>query len=67
MTDGEDILIADDPAAFAERVIRLLRSPDLRQRLSAGGRRLVAARYDWNEVGQTLNATLEAAAARRAA
>lgn len=33
LTDGKEVLIADAPDAFAERVERLVRSPDLRARL----------------------------------
>lgn len=66
-TDGENILIADDPAAFAEKIVALLRSPELRQRLAAGGRRLVEARYDWRAVGRDLDALVEAAVPARVA
>ena len=59
VTDGEDILIADGPKEFAARVVDLLLSPDLRDRLAAGGRRLVSSAYDWNVVGQTFCALVE--------
>jgi glycosyltransferase involved in cell wall biosynthesis len=39
--DGRDILMADDPAAFADRVIRLHRDPELWQLLSVNGRATV--------------------------
>jgi polysaccharide biosynthesis protein PslH len=45
---GEEIIIADHPAAFAEAVLALLRDPALRQRLSSAGRAAVAQRYDWS-------------------
>jgi glycosyltransferase involved in cell wall biosynthesis len=66
-TDGEDILIADDPAGFAEKVVALLRSPALRQRLAAGGHRLVEARYDWRAVGRDLRALVDAVVPARVA
>jgi glycosyltransferase involved in cell wall biosynthesis len=44
---GEHLLIADEPAAFAEAVGRLLREPDAGERLARAARRLVEARYDW--------------------
>jgi polysaccharide biosynthesis protein PslH len=66
-TDGENILIADDPAAFAEKVVALLRSPALRQRLAAGGHRLVQARYDWCAVGRDLRALVDSVAPARVA
>ena len=43
---GEDILIAADPAAFADHVVQLLAHPARRAALGAAGRRAVEARYD---------------------
>jgi len=57
--DGESILIADRPAEFAERVVDLLRSPELRARLATAGRRLVESKHDWDVVGQELRALVE--------
>ena len=48
--DGEDLLLADTAADFARAVVRLLRDPDARSRLAAGGRRAVESRYDWRQV-----------------
>ncbi|HXF68197.1 MAG TPA: glycosyltransferase [Thermoflexus sp.] len=50
---GEDILIADDPQAFADSVLRLLSDPALWRQLSAAGQRL-ARRYDWRELTRPL-------------
>lgn len=54
VTDGENILIADDPRQFADKVSSLLQSPELRRRLGANGRRLVESKYDWRIVGLQL-------------
>ncbi|MBM3149065.1 MAG: glycosyltransferase, partial [Chloroflexi bacterium] len=43
---GENILIADDAASFTNSVLRLLRDPDLRDRIAEGGQ-VLAHRYDW--------------------
>jgi len=43
-------LLADEPGAFAEAVVRLLREPELRARLRENGRRSVAGQYDWQRV-----------------
>jgi glycosyltransferase involved in cell wall biosynthesis len=59
VANGHDILIADDPAAFAAAVLRLLREADLRQRLSANARRTVAAQYDWAAIGQRFTQVIE--------
>jgi GT2 family glycosyltransferase len=37
LVDGESVLLADDPRAFAEAVVRLYRNPVLWERLSKGG------------------------------
>ena len=42
LTVGEDLLIADEPEAFAERIGVLWRDADLWRRLWDGGRSLVA-------------------------
>jgi polysaccharide biosynthesis protein PslH len=47
---GENILIADDPEAFATAVLGLLSDPGLAQSLRVNGRRWVEERYDWRTV-----------------
>jgi sugar transferase (PEP-CTERM/EpsH1 system associated) len=54
VTPGQDILVADDPAAFAAAVLRCLRDPGLRARLGACGRALVERRYRWESIGRAL-------------
>ncbi|MGH7658008.1 MAG: glycosyltransferase family 4 protein, partial [Gemmatimonadales bacterium] len=51
VNDGENILIADDSAAFAAAVSRLLRHEDLRRRIGLAARRLVEERYSWKFLG----------------
>ncbi len=46
---GQNILIADDAAAFAQSIIRLLTDSDLRKRIAEGGR-ILARQYDWKEL-----------------
>ncbi len=48
--DGEDPLIADEPAAFAAAVVRVLSDDDLARRLAAGGRATLARHYDWQTI-----------------
>jgi polysaccharide biosynthesis protein PslH len=50
LTPGQDYLSADDPAAFADAVVALLRDPVRRRAIGAAGRRLVEARYSWPRV-----------------
>jgi len=47
VTDGEDILIADEPDDFAAAVLRVLGDHGLAQRLSRNGRRLAETTYDY--------------------
>jgi glycosyltransferase involved in cell wall biosynthesis len=63
VSHGENILLADDPAEFAEYVAAVTRSPPLRAHLAAGGRALVRSRYDWDVVGPLLCEIAERAAA----
>lgn len=48
--DGENILLADTPDAFARVVVRLLNEPALGERLRENGQRWVAEHYDWQRV-----------------
>ncbi|HZY44363.1 MAG TPA: glycosyltransferase [Anaerolineae bacterium] len=59
VTDQQDILIADEPAAFAGAVITMLTDNDLAQRLADQGRQLVARRYNWRKVYSLLDAIYE--------
>ncbi len=47
---GDDILLADDPAAFAHAVLRLLADPNLNHHLRLQGRAWVEAHYSYNVV-----------------
>ena len=47
---GVEVLIADSPEEFAGAVVSVLNDKDLRERLSANGRRLVEEKYDWKVV-----------------
>lgn len=49
-SDGDDLLIADEPAVFAEHVVRVLEDHALASRLSDGGRAAVESCYDWRKV-----------------
>jgi polysaccharide biosynthesis protein PslH len=51
---GRDILIEDDPAAFAHAVSRLLTEPGLAAHIGQSARRLAAERYAWSGAAQAL-------------
>ena len=48
--DGENLLLANTPDAFASAVVRVLRDQTVAARLSAGGRRTLETHYDWRKV-----------------
>lgn len=54
VTSGEELIIADTPAEFADAVVRVLRDRDLAERLGRNGRRLVCEEYSWERVGERL-------------
>jgi glycosyltransferase involved in cell wall biosynthesis len=45
-TPDEHLLVADDPEAFADAVVTLLRDPALRARMGDAARALVTTHYD---------------------
>ena len=45
--NGQHLLIGDDPEKFAEHVVKLLNSKDLRDFLSANALKLIRDCYDW--------------------
>jgi hypothetical protein len=47
---GQNILIADTPAAFAKATLDLLQSPEQAQLLAEQGRRWLEEHYDWRKV-----------------
>ncbi len=65
VTSGKDILLADTPERFAEAVLSLLDDGALRARLAENGRRLVAERYHWEQIGSVLERLLHEVAEER--
>jgi glycosyltransferase involved in cell wall biosynthesis len=51
---GRDILIEDQPAAFADAVLRLLAEPGLAARIGQSARQLAVDRYSWSGAARTL-------------
>jgi glycosyltransferase involved in cell wall biosynthesis len=60
VTDGEHLLLADDPGSFARCTVELLGNAALRHDLAANARRLVEDRYDWEAIGQRFVDLVEA-------
>ena len=51
---GENVVLADSGEELAQAVLRLSECETEWQRLAAGGRALVRARYDWRALGESL-------------
>jgi glycosyltransferase involved in cell wall biosynthesis len=52
--DGDNVLIADQPKLFAEKVYQLFIDSDLRDRISKNGRRDVERAYSWESKSKEL-------------
>jgi glycosyltransferase involved in cell wall biosynthesis len=65
VTNGEELLIADDPKDFASAIVRLLGDQELRVRMGAAGRAKSIAQYDWRSLGDKYETMLERVASRR--
>lgn len=59
VTHGENILIADTPQDFSSAVLEVLHCTLLREKLSIGGRVLVASLYNVDVMGNRFNTLLE--------
>jgi len=58
---GENIVLADDPAAFAREVVDLLRDPERCAQLGEAARQLVAGSYGWSAVAAHFDGILRGA------
>jgi len=56
--DGQDIVIADDQASFAEAVVRFLRDPGRRHRFGESAAKQVS-QFDWAVVGERFAEVLQ--------
>jgi polysaccharide biosynthesis protein PslH len=61
VTHGRDIVIADEPARFAQSVIHMIRDADARYHIEQAARRLVVERYDWAAVANDFEEALATA------
>jgi glycosyltransferase involved in cell wall biosynthesis len=62
---GETAMIADNPEAFAEATVALLKDETLRTKLGEQGRRLVLENYDWRQIYNILDDVFEQARRKR--
>lgn len=66
---GEHLLVADSPEGFAEHVVRLLKSPELRETMGKAAQAVTREKYTWEAMAKSVLAlyqeTLVAARAGR--
>ena len=60
--DGVHLLVAEEPQAFAEAVIRLLNDPGFAGQLGRAGRQFVTEHYSWTEAAENLGKLYDAIA-----
>jgi len=65
VVDGEHILLADDPQAFADAVVGLLRAPERAERIGQQAASHVRAHFGWAAVAEQFADRCVAAASRR--
>lgn len=58
VADGEQVVFADTPEAFAAATVGLLGDPSRRAAMGAAGRALAEARYDWSSLGEAFETAL---------
>jgi glycosyltransferase involved in cell wall biosynthesis len=56
---GRDVLVEDEPTAFADVVINLLNDKALQDQLSVNGRRLAEEKYDWQVILKDMDKVYE--------
>jgi glycosyltransferase involved in cell wall biosynthesis len=54
VTDGKDIIIADDAESFARKTVEVLSDTELRQRLRENARKLAEEKYSWKTIAPKL-------------
>ena len=57
--DGENILVRDEPDAFADAVGRVLTDEELRDELGRRARETAEKVYSWEVIGAEMNTTYE--------
>ena len=55
VADGTHLLLADEPGAFADAVLRVLAAPGLRRDLVTAAGALVDERYRWAEIRRSMS------------
>ncbi len=54
VTDGKNVIVADDPEEFAARILDLLASPNMRQEIGDNAAEYVRQHHDWDTISNNL-------------
>jgi len=64
VADGRELILADEPEAFARGVEKVFSDPGAAESLSRAGLEFVRRRFDWAVIGDKLNHALETVVGR---
>lgn len=65
LADNREVLLADEPQAFAEKVVRLLTDQKAAQQLGVNGLARVQGQYSWDAMGKALETAVQSVMASR--
>ena len=65
LVDNREVLLADDPQAFADKVVHLLTHPEEALRLGVNGLKRVQEQYSWAAMGKELETAIQSVMASR--
>ena len=65
LADNREVLLADEPQAFADKVVRLLTDQQAAQQLSLNGLARVQGQYSWAAMGKELETAIQSVMASR--
>ena len=65
VADGKDILLADDPAAFAEAVVKLIQQQEFANEVGKRAATKVREHFGWNKVAESFASVCEHTVAHR--
>jgi glycosyltransferase involved in cell wall biosynthesis len=59
VSPGQNILIADEPEAFAEKVLYLLRNEEIARKMGEEARELIERKYSWDLIAENIHGIYE--------
>jgi glycosyltransferase involved in cell wall biosynthesis len=65
LVDNREVLLADQPQAFAEKVLRVLTDQKAAEQLGVNGLARVQGQYSWSAMGKSLDTAIQSVMASR--